>query len=138
MSRPFPPGRVGLAQLLVDAGISKNTFHLRYRNDPEYIVLLDIEEDRDHRLHFPADAGHRLRARRGKAPHGNRGRTPGRPCPECGHTLHPRHHACTRCWHVLVTAGEDGAPMVARRSTSQVNFERRELLRRAKAHVAHV
>ena len=129
MPRPFPPGRIGLKQFLADAGISKNTFHLKYRNAPEYIVLLDIDEDRDHRLHFPADAGHRLRALRGKAPHGNTGRKPSRPCPACGRALHPRHTACVHCYHVL----ESEVSTVPRaRSTADANFERRELLRRAK------
>ena len=60
MSRPFPLGRIGLKQFLAEAEISKNTFFVRFRYDPTSVRLLDIQE-RDHRLHFPADAGRRLR-----------------------------------------------------------------------------
>lgn len=122
----LPPGRIGLKVLLADAEISKNTFFRNFRYDRTVAQLLDIQEDRDHRLHFPADAGHRLRAYRGKARHGNAGRSPGRPCPSCGAALHPRHTACIKCGRNLTRSN---ATVTPRHSTSVVNFKRREELK---------
>jgi hypothetical protein len=123
MARSFPPGRIGLKQFLADAEISKNTFFLRYRHDPKYVALLDIREDRDHRLHFPMDAGHRLRNLRDKPRHGNAGRVPRRPCPSCGAILHPRHTACVGCG-ASVTPSAHAPEITRRRSTAIANFRR--------------
>ncbi len=130
MPRPFAPGRVGLKQFLVQAGISKNTFFLRYRYEPRFVRLLDIQEDRDHRLHFPAEAGQRLRELRGKPRHGNAGRAPQRPCPSCGATLHPRHVACIACgWEATVHGrADERARTSASRSTAMMNYRRSEEL----------
>ncbi len=130
MPRPFPPGRVGLKAFLHAAGISKNTFFLRYRHGSRWISLLDIDEDRDHRLHFPHDAGEKLRQLRNKRPHGNRGRRPCRLCPACGAEAHPRHTVCAGC-EAPLPAPYDPAPPRAH-STAVRNGARREALRRAK------
>lgn len=130
MSRPFPPRRIGLTELLTHAGITKNTFFRRYRHDPAVAVLLDIEEDRDHRLHFPAEAGEVLKRLHGKPAHGNQGRKPQRACPECSAPLHPCHRVCGECGHVLVSD-----EVVANRpkwSAAERNFMRRDDLRQLK------
>lgn len=130
-TRPFPKGRIGLKQLLADAAIAKPTFFARYRYDPVYVELLDIDEDRDHRLHFPADAGMRLKALRNKAPHGNKGRGPQRVCPQCTQVLPTRYVACDQCGAVFDQrpGSEQSSP---RRRTAEVNFTRREELERLK------
>jgi len=130
MARSFPSGRIGLRQLLTDASLSKNTFLRRYRNDPAVAVLLDIAEDRDHRLHFPVEAGEVLKRLHGKGAHGNRGRKPQRPCPECSAPLHPCHRACNECGHVLVS--DEVAGSRPKGSTAERNFKRRDDLRQLK------
>ncbi len=130
MPRPFPLGRVGLKTFLAAAGISKNTFFLKYRHDPYWIAVFDIEEDRDHRLHFPDDAGEKLRVTRGTRKHFNHGRRPKRLCPACGTEAHPRHAICAQCEHPL-HAPRDDKPAEAY-STAVRNGARREGLRRAK------
>jgi len=134
MPRPFPPGRVGLKTFLSAAGISKNTFFLRYRHDPNWIALLDIDEDRDHRLHFPHDAGDKLRQLRGTPPHFNRGRRPRRLCPACGDEAHPRHTVCAGCEHPLLPPRNSDSS--ASNSTAVRNGARRDALRRAKEEVS--
>lgn len=123
MTRPFPPGRIGLKQLLSEAQVSKNTFFLKYRNDPVFAQLLDIREDRDQRLHFAANAGQILAAHRGDKPrHGNAGRSPHRPCPACGASLHPRLVACVACGKELALASLPTE--TPRRSTAKTNYLR--------------
>ena len=134
MPRPFPPSRVGLKTFLAAAGISKNTFFLKYRHVPYWIALLDIEEDRDHRLHFPDDAGEKLRVRRGTGKHFNYGRRPKRPCPACGAEAHPRHTVCAACEHPLLPPRDPAAS--ASNSTAVRNGARRDVLRRAKEQVS--
>jgi hypothetical protein len=123
----LPHDRVRLKTVLAQAGISKNTYFRLYRYNPDVARLLDIQEDRDHHLHFAADAGQRLREYRGKAPHGNIGRAPTRPCPSCGETLHPRHTACVECGFDLAPSSGESTP---KRSTAMTNFKRAEELRR--------
>lgn len=139
MPRPFPAGRVGLKTFLTSAGISKNTFFLKYRHNSFWIALLDIDEDRDHRLHFPYDAGEMLHAMRGKPEHGNRGRRPQRRCPDCGTEAHPRHAVCAGCERPLLSP-RDPDP-ATEKSTAVRNGARRDMLHRAKEHarvfVAH-
>ncbi|MFN8665902.1 MAG: hypothetical protein U0164_01760 [Gemmatimonadaceae bacterium] len=48
---------VGLKPFLAFVGIFKNTYFLRERHEPTWIALLHLDEDRDHRLHFPYEAG---------------------------------------------------------------------------------
>lgn len=98
---PYPPDRCGLREFIQLAGVSKGTFFSIYRYSPQYAQLLDVQEDRLHRLHFPIAAAKEIARERSRKPvHGNKGRRPRRPCGQCGAALHPRHKECEGCgWH---------------------------------------
>ena len=94
----FPEGRCGLREFLQIAGISKNTFYLKYRVHASYTPMLDIREDRMHRIHMPRTAAELIAAERAsKPPHGNKGRRPHRPCGGCRREMHPRARTCPAC-----------------------------------------
>lgn len=95
----LPHSRIRLETLLAKAEISKNTVFRLYRYNPAVALLLDIQEDRDHHLHFAADAG----------------QAPKRPCPGCGANLHPRHTACVACDFDLAPSGAEPAPKAQHR-----------------------
>jgi hypothetical protein len=82
--------------------MSKGTFFVRYRNNPAFAELLDIQEDKFHHLHLPVSAAAELRRLRPtKETHGNWGRVPQRDCPSCGHFAHTRHKTCGSCGYQL-------------------------------------
>ena len=92
------PTRCSLSDFLRAAAMSKGTFFLRYRHNPEYAALLDIRTDRMHRLWIRRDAVAVIRAERAsKATHGNRGRCAVRTCAACGCEGHPGHTWCRGC-----------------------------------------
>lgn len=94
----IPPTHISLREFLIAAGMSRGTFFLNYRHNPAYADLLDVRMDRMHRIWLATAAAEALRTRRqGKATHGNRGRSPVRICPKCGHRGHPRHRTCLGC-----------------------------------------
>jgi hypothetical protein len=77
MMRTLPPHRCSLVEFPEFARISKGTFFVRYRHNRAYADLLDIQEDKFHRLHLPVSAAHELlRLRPTNETHGNRGRVP--------------------------------------------------------------
>ena len=92
------PTRCTVADFLHDTAMSKGTFFLHYRHNPEYAALLDIRTDRMHRLWIRRDAAAVIRAERvSKETHCNRGRCAIRTCSACGHKGHPRHTWCRGC-----------------------------------------
>jgi ribosomal protein L40E len=98
MFNPLPPGRVSLKEFCRIAGISKNTFFLRYRYQEPYVSAIDMRSDRSGRFHLAEGIARVIAGERSKKkPHGNKGRPPKRLCNGCGAVNHPRHDACRTC-----------------------------------------
>lgn len=102
--RPYdviPEGRCSLSEFLAITQMTKNTFFLAFRHNPSYAALLDIQKNAARRMHMPREAAEVIACERrvaGKLRHGNKRRTPQRPCPRCGVAIHPRHTWCDCGW----------------------------------------
>lgn len=102
MAGHYPQDRCGTDEFCRIVGMSKTTFHTRYRNDPKCIKQWDMRVDALNRLTFSRAAAEReAKERAGRPVHGNHGRAKTRACPACTQQVHNRCNQCRQCGYLF-------------------------------------